>query len=109
MKKLIKGFLIIFFAAYFYVGALVNTVKADGYNEAVAAHVIVETVKGNMDISKVMEAEMQRLAYTYAIQMIGIFEKYLPSVLDGMAAEMRAEADKTYKCGLIKDSKNGCK
>jgi hypothetical protein len=52
-----------------------------------------------------MEQEMARIAHLYAIDMISIFQKYLPSILDKAAAELRLEADKSYKCNLLKDTK----
>ena len=52
---------------------------------------------------------MARIAHLYAIDMISIFQKYLPSILDKAAADLRAEADKQYKCSLIEGTKVACK
>jgi len=47
----------------------------------------------------------------FALDSINILQKYLPTILDKMSAELRAEADKQYKCSLLKDTKiqEGCK
>jgi len=41
----------------------------------------------------------------FAIDSINILQKYLPAILDKMAADLRLEADKNYKCSLLKDTK----
>jgi hypothetical protein len=84
--------------------------KASEYNTAVIGHVITQKVSGQpIDTSKLMEQEMARIAHLYAIDMISIFQKYLPSILDKAAADLRAEADKQYKCSLIEGTKVACK
>ena len=35
--------------------------------------------------------------------MISVLQKYLPSMLDSISAELRAKADKNYKCALQSD------
>jgi hypothetical protein len=68
--------------------------------------VITQKVSGQpVDASKLMEQEMARAANLFAIDAINIFQKYMPTILDKMAAELRAEVDKQYKCSLLKDTK----
>jgi len=89
---------------------LSSLAKANDYNTAVIGHVITQKVTGQgIDTSKLMEQELQRVGHLYAIEMIGIMQKYLPSILDGIAADLRLQADKRYKCELLKGSANGCK
>jgi len=87
-----------------------NVAGANEYNKAVIGHVIKEKVTGgNIDTSKLMENELQKLAHQFTIESIVILQKYLPSILDGIAADLRLKADKEYKCKLLKGSPNGCK
>jgi hypothetical protein len=110
MKKLIITNLILGSLLYFGLTAFANTVKANEYNTAVIGHVITQKVSGQqIDTSKLMEQEIARIAHLYAIDMISIFQKYLPSILDKAAADLRAEADKQYKCSLIEGTKVACK
>jgi len=76
------------------------------YNKAVIGHVIQSKVNGtNVDVSKLMESEIEKLAHQFAIESISILQAYLPAILDGVASEMRMKADKEYKCALLKGSK----
>ena len=108
MKNKIKGLLVIFFATYFYVCALINPVQA---NDQLVGHVITEVVKGNTEgMVKVMESEIQAIAHIFAIEMISVLEANLPQILEGLAADIRVNGiDNAYKCELLKGSKNGCK
>jgi hypothetical protein len=85
----------------------VKTANAgEEYNKAVLGHVIQSTVNGtNVDVSKLMEGELQKLAHQFAIESISILQVYLPAILDGVAADMRLKADSEYKCALLKGSK----
>ena len=77
---------------------------ASDMNEAIAGHVIKQEVQGNpVDSSALFEAEMQRVAHNYSLEMISVLQKYLPSMLDSISAELRAKADKNYKCALQSD------
>jgi len=81
-------------------------IQISDYNTAVIGHIITSKVNGtNVDISKLMESELEGLAHQFAIESITILQKYLPSILDGIAADMRLKADKKYKCELLKGSK----
>ncbi len=102
MKKLII-LLAILWAG---LNAFANSVKADEYNKAVVANVITNTIQGNnVDVSKLMEQELQKLAHQFTIESLVILQKYLPTILEGVAAELRMKADKELKCELLKDSK----
>ena len=79
--------------------------KADDYNTAVVGHVIKETVSGDGVDTSVLEAEMAKLAYNFALQMTDILEKNLPVILESLAAELRKNADSEYKCKLLEDTK----
>ena len=79
--------------------------KADDYNTAVVGHVIKETVSCDGVDTSVLEAEMAKLAYNFALQMTDILEKNLPVILESLAAELRQNADSEYKCKLLEDTK----
>ena len=80
------------------------SVLASDMNEAIAGHVIKQEVQGNpVDSSALFESEMQRIAHNYSLEMISVLQKYLPSMLDSISAELRAKADKNYKCALQSD------
>ena len=101
MKKLI----LILAVLWFGLNAFAKSVQADEYNKAVVAHVIKENISGNgVDIS-VLEAEMNKLAYNFALEMTSVLEKHLPNILESLAAEIRMNADSKYKCELLKGSK----
>ena len=88
----------------FFAGVKANS--GEEYNKAVLGHVVQSKVNGTtVDVNKLMEQELQRVGHLYAIQMISIFQKYLPTILDGALADMRLKADKEYKCALLKGSK----
>ena len=84
---------------------LPSQAKADDYNTAVVAHVIKEKVSGNGVDMSVLESEMQKLAYNFALQMTDVLEKNLPAILESLAAELRQNADSKYKCSLLEDTK----
>jgi hypothetical protein len=108
MNKKIKGLLIIFFTTYFYVCALINPVKA---NDQLVGHVITQVSKGNTEqMVKVLEKEIQAIAYIFAVEFISVLEASLPEILEGIAAEIRVNGiDQAYKCELLKGSGNECK
>ena len=84
---------------------LPSQAKADDYNTAVIAHVIKEKVSGNGVDMSVLESEMQKLAYNFALQMTDVLEKNLPAILESLAAELRQNADSKYKCSLLENTK----
>ena len=88
---------------------LVKPAKADDYTKAVIGHVVTQKVTGgNIDSSKLMEQELEKLAHQFTIEMIVVMQKYLPSILDGIASDLRMKSDEKYKCELLKGSANGC-
>jgi len=85
---------------------LSSLAKANEYNEAVVGHVISETIKGtDMDHSKLLEAEMSKMAHTFALQMVGVLQQHLPYIMDSVMTQLRLDLDKKHKCLLLKDSK----
>ena len=79
--------------------------KADEYNTAVIGHVIKEKISGNGVDMSVLESEMQKLAYQFALQMTDVLEKNLPVILESLAAQLRLNADSKYKCSLLENTK----
>lgn len=71
--------------------------------------IIQESHSEEIDASKVMQVELERLAHRYSIEVIGVMQEFLPAILDKIAADLRQEADKKYKCKLLEDSGNECK
>jgi hypothetical protein len=82
-----------------------SVAKADDYNTAVVAHVIKEKVSGNGVDTSVLEAEMAKIAHSFALQMTDVLEKNLPVILESLAAQLRQNADSKYKCKLLEDTK----
>lgn len=106
MRKYLIFLLALGLLVYGLLTVFMNSVKADEYNTAVIGHVITQKVSGQpVDASKLMEQEMARAAHLFALDSINILQKYLPTILDKMSADLRAEADKQYKCSLLKDTK----
>ena len=101
MKKLITlttALLLTFFTSQ------VNS--GEEYNKAVIGHVIQSQINGNnVDMQKLMEQEMQKLAHQFVLQSVSIMQQYLPTILDNAMTEMRLKADREYKCQLLKGSK----
>ena len=83
---------------------LSSIAKANDYNTAVIGHVVKETISGNGVDMSVLESEMQKLAYQFALQMTDVLEKNLPVILESLAAELRLNADSKYKCSLLEDT-----
>lgn len=106
MKKFLIFITILVISLYGFLTSTMNSLKASEYNTAVIGHVITQKVTGQpIDTSKLMEQEIARAAHLFAIDSISILQKYLPAILDKMAADLRLEADKNYKCSLLKDTK----
>ena len=106
MKKFLIFITILAISLYGFLTCTMNSLKASEYNTAVIGHVITQKVSGQpIDASKLMEQELARIAHLFALDSINILQKYLPAILDKAAAELRLEADKSYKCSLIKDTK----
>lgn len=80
-----------------------STANSNEYGKAVIGHVITNADK--IDHSKLMEAELEKLAHQFSIEMVGVMQEYLPAILDGVMADMRLKYDSKYKCELLKDTK----
>ena len=61
MKKLIFALAILWFG----LTALQKSVQANEYNTAVIGHIITQKVQGNNVDTSVLEAEMQKLVYSF--------------------------------------------
>lgn len=112
MKKYLITLAIILTTMWFSLTSLMTSVKADDYNTAVIGHIIQTKVNGdNADVAKLLENEMAKLGHQFALESIQIIQAYLPAILDGILAEMRLQADKEYKCSLLKgsDIQDDCK
>jgi hypothetical protein len=106
MKKFLIFITILAISLYGFLTCTMNSLKASEYNTAVIGHVITQKVSNQpIDASKLMEQELARIAHLFALDSINILQKYLPAILDKAAAELRLEADKSYKCSLLKDTK----
>tara|TARA_Y100000361_G_scaffold92317_1_gene82318 strand:- start:465 stop:773 length:309 start_codon:yes stop_codon:yes gene_type:complete len=87
------------------------SVQADDKTTAVIGHVISETIKGtDIDVSYIMEKELEGAAHKFLIEATSILQMYLPAILEGVAADLRLKADKEYKCRLLENGgmDDGC-
>ena len=99
-KETMKKLLLILAILWVGLNAFAKSVQADDYNKAVVAHVIKENISGNGVDMSVLESEMQKIAYQFALQMTDVVEKHLPTILESLAADMRMKADQKYKESL---------
>ena len=100
MKKLLIINLIFGFICL----AVPFAVKADDKTNATISHVISETIKGtDIDISYIMEKELEAVAHKFMIESISILQAYLPAILDGVSTDLRLKADEAYKCKLLEN------
>ena len=105
-EYIMKTLIVFLTVLWFGLNALSNSVKADEYNKAVIGHVVSETIKGtDMDHQKLLEAEMSKMAHTFALQMVGVLQQHLPYIMDSVMTQLRLDLDKKHKCLLLKDSK----
>ena len=87
------------------------SVQANDKTTVVVGHVVSETIKGtDIDISYIMEKELEAVAHQFMIESISILQAYLPAILEGVAADIRLKADHEYKCKLLENGgmKDGC-
>lgn len=107
MKKLIFMFFVVYIWSY----AIFNATRADAneYNTAVVGHIITQKVQGNNVDTSVLEAEVSKLAYNFALEMTDVLEKHLPVILESLATEIRQNADKEYKCKLLEGGSYECR
>ena len=99
-KETMKKLLLILAILWVGLNAFAKSVQANDYNTAVVAHVVKENISGNGVDMSVLESEMQKIAYQFALQMTDVVEKHLPTILESLAAEMRMKADEKYKESL---------
>ena len=107
MKKL----LIIAFIFNLICLAVPFAVQSNDKTTATVGHVVSETIKGSdIDISYIMEKELEAVAHQFLIESISILQAYLPAILDGVAADLRLQADSKYKCKLLENGgmNDGC-
>jgi len=107
MKKLI----LILAVLWIGLNAFSNSVKANEINKgsypvAVAGHIIQN--HDIIDKQKLMEAEIQKIGAQFALQMITIMSEHMPSIIDGIMAELRHELNEKNKCLYLKDTKMSC-
>ena len=102
MKKFLATILIVNGLIWF---GLSSIAKANDYNTAVIGHIITQKIQGNNVDTSVLEAEIHKLTYKFALEMTSVLEKHLPNILESIAAELRSKADSEYKCQLLKNSK----
>ena len=87
------------------------SVQANDKTTVVVGHIISETIKGtDIDISYIMEKELEGAAHKFLIEATSILQMYLPAILEGVAADMRLKADHEYKCKLLENGgmNDGC-
>ena len=87
------------------------SVQANDKTTVVVGHVVSETIKGtDIDISYIMEKELEAIAHKFMIESISVLQAYLPAILDGVAADLRLKADEAYKCKLLENGgmNDGC-
>ena len=107
-KSLFITFLVF---TYIWSFSIFNAVKADDKTTVVVGHVISETIKGtDIDVSYIMEKEIEAAAHKFLIEATSILQAYLPVILEGVAAELRLKADHEYKCKLLENGgmNDGC-
>ncbi len=87
------------------------SVQANDKTVATIGHIVSEKVSGNnIDISYIMEKELEAVAHKFMIESISILQAYLPAILEGVAADLRLKADHEYKCKLLENGgmNDGC-
>ena len=87
------------------------SVQANDKTIATVGHIISEKISNNdIDVSYIMEKELEAVAHQFLIESISILQAYLPAILDGVAADLRLQADNKYKCKLLENGgmNDGC-
>ena len=87
------------------------SVQANDKTIATVGHIISEKISNNdIDVSYVMEKELEAVAHQFLIESISILQAYLPAILDGVAADLRLQADSKFKCKLLQNGgmNDGC-
>ena len=87
------------------------SVQANDKTVATIGHIISEKISNNdIDISYIMEKELEGAAHKFLIEATSILQMYLPAILEGVAADLRLKADHKYKCKLLENGgmNDGC-
>ena len=87
------------------------SVQANDKTIATVGHIISEKISNNdIDVSYIMEKELEAIAQKFMIESISVLQAYLPAILDGVAADLRLKADEAYKCKLLENGgmNDGC-
>ena len=87
------------------------SVQANDKTIATVGHIISEKISNNdIDISYIMEKELEAAAHKFVIESISILQAYLPAILDGVSTDLRLKADEAYKCKLLENGgmNDGC-
>ena len=87
------------------------SVQANDKTVATIGHIISEKISNNdIDISYIMEKELEGAAHKFLIEATSILQMYLPAILEGVAADLRLKADHEYKCKLLENDgmNDGC-
>ena len=85
--------------------------QANDKTVATIGHIISEKISNNdIDISYIMEKELEGAAHKFLIEATSILQMYLPAILEGVAADLRLKADEAYKCKLLENGgmNDGC-
>ena len=77
--------------------------RADSYNEAVVGHVVTQELTGEIDKGAIARAELNKQMHELSLDILSVIFNNMPNILDGISADMRAKADKNYKCALQSD------
>tara|TARA_B100001057_G_C22776784_1_gene921952 strand:- start:789 stop:1115 length:327 start_codon:yes stop_codon:yes gene_type:complete len=107
----VKKIILLLAVIYFTLTAFQNSVKANDKTIATVGHIISEKISNNdIDVSYIMEKELEAVAHQFLIESISILQAYLPAILDGVAADLRLQADNKYKCKLLENGgmNDGC-
>ena len=87
------------------------SVQANDKTIATVGHIISEKISNNdIDVSYIMEKELEAIAQKFMIESISVLQAYLPAILDGVAADLRLKVDEAYKCKLLENGgmNDGC-
>jgi len=96
--------MLLFLTWGFNTAAKADTVSSEYVTTTIGSIVQSKMNGTEVDVSKLMEQELAKVGHQFALESINILQKYLPTILDNVMTEMRLEADKSYKCELLKDS-----
>ena len=107
MRKYLFGFWVVALSLLM-LSITFTVVKAEDKTTAILGHVITQVIQDNdMDHREVLENELAALVHKFSIEITTVLLQNLPTILDNVAAQIRIEADKQYKCSIQgKDYKN---